>query len=46
MFIVGTPKEVNAHQSAEDDCGGGTGIRTASFSDPGGHIWEIAHSLS
>ncbi len=19
------------------------GIRTASFSDPGGHIWEIAH---
>jgi catechol 2,3-dioxygenase-like lactoylglutathione lyase family enzyme len=21
------------------------GIRTASFSDPGGHIWEIAHSL-
>jgi catechol 2,3-dioxygenase-like lactoylglutathione lyase family enzyme len=22
------------------------GIRTASFTDPGGHIWEIAHSLS
>jgi catechol 2,3-dioxygenase-like lactoylglutathione lyase family enzyme len=22
------------------------GIRTASFRDPGGHIWEIAHSLS
>lgn len=21
------------------------GIRTASFRDPGGHIWEIAHSL-
>lgn len=21
------------------------GIRTASFTDPGGHIWEIAHSL-
>ena len=21
------------------------GIRTASFADPGGHIWEIAHSL-
>jgi uncharacterized glyoxalase superfamily protein PhnB len=20
------------------------GIRTASFSDPGGHIWEIAHN--
>jgi lactoylglutathione lyase len=22
------------------------GIRTASFVDPGGHIWEIAHDLS
>ncbi|WP_241242855.1 VOC family protein [Paenibacillus whitsoniae] len=22
------------------------GIRTASFADPGGHIWEIAHKLS
>lgn len=22
------------------------GIRTATFRDPGGHIWEIAHSLS
>ena len=22
------------------------GIRTASFRDPGGHIWEIAHSLN
>jgi catechol 2,3-dioxygenase-like lactoylglutathione lyase family enzyme len=22
------------------------GIRTASFTDPGGHIWEIAHNLS
>ncbi len=22
------------------------GIRTASFKDPGGHIWEIAHPLS
>ena len=21
------------------------GIRTASFTDPGGHIWEIAHNL-
>lgn len=21
------------------------GVRTASFRDPGGHIWEIAHSL-
>jgi uncharacterized glyoxalase superfamily protein PhnB len=21
------------------------GIRTASFVDPGGHIWEIAHDL-
>jgi lactoylglutathione lyase len=21
------------------------GIRTASFTDPGGHVWEIAHSL-
>ncbi|HEY6470474.1 MAG TPA: VOC family protein [Candidatus Dormibacteraeota bacterium] len=21
------------------------GIRTASFTDPGGHIWEIAHTL-
>jgi catechol 2,3-dioxygenase-like lactoylglutathione lyase family enzyme len=22
------------------------GIRTASFTDPGGHIWEIAHTLT
>jgi catechol 2,3-dioxygenase-like lactoylglutathione lyase family enzyme len=22
------------------------GVRTASFRDPGGHIWEIAHSLA
>jgi catechol 2,3-dioxygenase-like lactoylglutathione lyase family enzyme len=22
------------------------GIRTASFVDPGGHIWEVAHNLS
>jgi catechol 2,3-dioxygenase-like lactoylglutathione lyase family enzyme len=22
------------------------GVRTASFTDPGGHVWEIAHSLS
>lgn len=22
------------------------GIRTASFTDPGGHIWEIAHDLA
>jgi catechol 2,3-dioxygenase-like lactoylglutathione lyase family enzyme len=22
------------------------GVRTASFTDPGGHIWEIAHQLS
>ena len=22
------------------------GVRTACFSDPGGHIWEIAHQLS
>ncbi len=22
------------------------GVRTASFRDPGGHIWEIAHNLN